>query len=182
MPPSTKIVVPSIGKIASLGELFLFNVQHALFLTGRSKYIQPYSYSRALFAPGLLMIILIGIGVLQPAILPYMLIISVLVAIAAWFACDSVARTRKLCEEGKLIQGRIVDYQTGKSLASYSRFNLIAGREMSYINALCGFRTPDGKTLQKRIKIVFDDSFDNPAREGSPIAVLYLNEQIYRVL
>jgi hypothetical protein len=176
------IVVPTIGKVAPLSQLFLFEPRHARYLTGLDKSIEPTTYQRAFLLPGILIVLCILLGLAQPDILPAVLVLVLFFALLGGVACWQVARTRYLCEHGKLIQGRIVDYDAGNRPHIGGAFGVMAYWESWGINALCGFRTPEGKVMSKRIRMTRRDLANQDIQDGTPIVVLYLNENRYKIL
>src|SRR5690349_17312727 len=113
MPSKYEIVVPTIGKVAPLKDLFIFDLENLHFLVGKSKTVWgTRSYTRSLIVPVILAIVLIIIGIMSPygGFLPdLMMALSILGigAVLCWF----IYRRKLLSKESKLIQGRIIDTQ-----------------------------------------------------------------------
>lgn len=176
------IVVPTIGKVALLSQLFLFHPRHTRYLIGLDKSIDPITYPRAFLLPGVLIVLSLLLGLVQPESLPAIAFLVLFFALLGVLACWLVARTRYLCANGKLIQGRIVDYQAGNKPQIAGAFGFILYREAWGINALCGFRTPEGKVISKRVRMERRDLANQDIQDGTPIVVLYLNESRYKIL
>jgi hypothetical protein len=66
MPSKYEIVVPTIGKVAPLKELFIFDLENFHYLVGKSPNIWGTgSYIRSLALPIILAVILIVIGIMR---------------------------------------------------------------------------------------------------------------------
>jgi hypothetical protein len=174
------IVVPTIGKVAPLKDLFLFDLENLHFLIGKSKTIWGTgSYALKLVVPCVLAAIIVTIGVTSPygAFWSNLLIALGILGIGAGL-CWFTYRNQLLSKDGKLIQGRIIETKEGQRRMG-PRWLDIYGWQFG---ALCAFRTPDGKVVSTYRYAVRNDLEDKIISEGTPILVLYRNPRHFKVL
>ncbi|MBI1281482.1 MAG: hypothetical protein GC179_25370 [Anaerolineaceae bacterium] len=104
------IVVPTIGKVAPLKDLFIFDLENLHFLVGKSDTIwRTGSYERALLIPTIVAIIVLVIGVLQSGVFFEAFLCALAIFSLGLISCWVPYRNRLLSREGKLIQGRIIE-------------------------------------------------------------------------
>jgi len=185
MPSKYDIVIPTVGKVAPLKDLFIFDLENLHFLVGKSENIwRTGSYVRSLALPMILAVILIVIGIMSPyggffPDLGFALCVLGIGGVLCWFTY----RRRLLSKEGKLIQGRIIDTQE-KQRWRVGMIGpvLFAGQGGWQFSALCAFRTPEGKVISTRRKAIRNDLKDKMIIDGTPIVVLYRNPRHFKVL
>ena len=183
------IVVPTIGKVAPLKDLFIFELGNIPFLVGKSKTIcGASSYRRAFLLPVILAVVILLIGILAPAgiFLESFMIALVILALGV-VACWSPYRNQLLSKEGKLIQGRIIatdekEIRRRMPLLPVGPVHISLVSPAWKFGALCAFRTPDGKVISSRRYAIRNDLMNKVIMEGTPIVVLYSNPQHFKVL
>ncbi len=170
------IVVPTIGKIAPLKDLFLFDLENLHFLVGKSDtFWGTGSYIRALSLP----VVLIVIGIMSPYggfSFDFGLALCILGigGVLCWFTY----RRQLLSKEGKLIQGRIIETQEREKRMRPIWLDIYGWQ----FDALCAFRTPDGKIISTRNGTIRNDLENKIIMDGTPIVVLYRNPRHFKVL
>ena len=177
------IVVPMIGKVAPLKDLFIFDLGNIPFLVGKAETIWgPSSYQRAFLMPGIVAAIILLIGIFAASFFQVFLVALGILGLGV-LACWSPYRNQLLSKEGKLIQGRIIETQEKQrrhiGLIGPILFIHYGGWEFG---ALCAFRTPEGKVISTRRYAVRNDLKDKVIVDGTPIVVLYCNPQHFKVL
>jgi hypothetical protein len=180
MPSKYEIVVPTIGKVAPLKDLFLFDLENLHFLVGKSDKIWGTgSYARSMVIPVVLAVVLIIIGIMSPygGFLPDLVMALGVLGIGA-VLCWFIYRRRLLSKDGKLIQGRIIETDEGEKRMG-PRWLDIYGWQFG---ALCAFRTPEGKAISARRYAVRNDLKDKVIANGTPVLVLYRNPHHFKVL
>ena len=180
MPSKYDIVVPTIGKVAPLKDLFLFDLENLHFLIGKSDTIwRAGTYLGSLIVPVILAVVLIIIGIMSPygGFFPDLEIALVVLGIGA-VLCWFTYQRRLLSKDGKAIQGRIIETEEREKRMG-PRWLDIYGWQFG---ALCAFRTPEGKVISVRRYAVRNDLKDKVIADGTPIVVLYRNSRHYKVL
>jgi hypothetical protein len=184
MPKKYSIVVPKTGKFAPIDELFLFETGNWRFLVGEDQYIWGTgSYTRALTLPTLLAVATLLLGLTQPGVMLQAILVALVFLILGLAACWRPCRNRQLRQQGKLIQGRIITFDGYRAQVGAVPFFCI--RVVRYgweVNALCGFRNPEGKAMSGRIRIIRNDLANRDIAEGTPVLILYRNDYHYKVL
>jgi hypothetical protein len=183
------IVVPTIGKIAPLKDLFLFDLANRYFLLGTETYIaEPSNFQRKLLTSAVFSAILVII-VLPQWTLPLQLFLLGLIFAGLGFVWGWMPyRDRLLSREGRLIQGRIIEndqYRTRLGSIPEMPLGPVRISRVYYgweVSALCAFRTPDGKVLSTRRRAIRNDLKNKAIIDGTPIVVLYRNPRHFKVL
>lgn len=186
-----EIVIPTIGKVAPLKDLFIFELENLHFLVGKSDTIwRTGSYERALFLPSVVAIIILVIGILQSGVFLQALLIALCVFGLGIASCWVPYRNRLLSKEGKLIQGRIIEtdeYKKEIGSTPIVPVGPIRVWRVHYgweISALCAFRNPEdqSKVISTRRKAIRNDLVNKVIIDGTPIVVLYRNPHHFKVL
>jgi hypothetical protein len=185
IPPEPKITVPTIGNVLPLRRLFLVYPEHRFFLTGSAKYIRNANYGCSLFSLAVIGVffwfvivgtdwqrinIAIGVG------------IEAVLAIVGVLVVYSYVPRRRLSEQGKLIQGRIVHSNADSAPHFWLGQSFLVTWNTWVIEVTYGFKTPEGKVLGKKVYVTRNDLRGLCPDENTPIVVLYLDEKNYAVL
>lgn len=175
-----EIVIPTIGKLAPLKDLFLFDLENLHFLIGKSKTIWGTgSYTRALLLPVPLAVILIIIGMMSPyGGFSFDFGLALCILGIGGMLCWFTYRRQLLSKEGKLIQGRIIETQERQMRMRPIWLDIYGWQ----FGALCAFRTPEGKVISTRRYAVRNDLENKIISEGTSIVVLYRNSRHFKVL
>jgi hypothetical protein len=174
------IVVPTLGKVAPLKDLFLFDLENLHFLIGKSKTIWGTgTYIRALLVPSIVAMMILVMGILSPyGGFSFDFLIALGVLGIGGGLCWFTYRKQLLSKEGKLIQGRIIEtHEHSKRLGP--RWLDIYGWQFG---ATCAFRTPEGQVISNQRYAIRNDLINKVIMDGTPIVVLYRNPHHYKVL
>ncbi|MCA0457635.1 MAG: hypothetical protein LCI00_26955 [Chloroflexi bacterium] len=181
-----QIAIPTIGKVAPLKELFIFELANIPFLVGKEPYIAGTgSYERAILLPGFLAALSLGIGVMQSGIFLEVILIALGFILLGAAACWVPYRNRLLSTQGKIIQGRIIESDEYRKNLGSVKVPVLPVRVTSYgweFSALCAFRTPEGKVISHRRRAIRNDLVEKTTVDGTPVIVLYRNDHHYKIL
>lgn len=186
MPSKYEIARPTIGKTAPLKELLIFDRENIAYLVGKEPYIAGTgNFQRALLLPGLLSALVLGIGITQSAVILDTLFIVFGFVLLGAAACWVPYRNRLLSAKGRIIQGRIIESDEYRKNLGSIKIPFVPVWMTGYgweINALCAFRTPEGKVMSSRRRAIRNDLIEKITVDGTPIIILYRNERHYKVL
>ncbi len=181
-----EIVRPTIGKTAPLKELFIFESENIAYLVGKQPYIAGTStYNRTMLLPCIFVGLLLLLAVIQSSIRLESLLGALFFLVLGMGLCWFPYRNRLLSLEGKVIQGRIIETQENYKKVEHHGIPFIPISFVRYgweINALCAFRTPEGKVISSRRRAIRNDLVEKITIDGTPIIVIYRNEHHYKIL
>ncbi len=105
--------------------------------------------------------------------------------IIGYWASEEPRREYRLLRDGRVIYGEVVSFSVDSSTGFTEGADGTAGSPWVQVTVTMDymFHTPDGARLTDQVRKVYATAYTGPeVRPGDPMAVLYLDEKLYRVL